>query len=832
MKFFPTIISSFILTCTGAVFDDATPDSTLLNDASLQVANANMRSWKAVDVRGDWMVSSGYRAGVWKYNSATSKYDDFQAVLSSEASGVCKVARSSDHIVCSDAGSDNAYRYKYNSGWAWYTRNKLAGDDSYCVAGHPCDNVAITDDGNFVLIGWAATQIGSITAGQGGFVRLFDCRYASNTGNCNAKQWANSDGTFTGNPYHGGRGKNFKSAHGMSIDIVEDPYTPDSSWFLKHLVVSGAPGDTDGIGAGLENPDVSREGADMVGGYVQISIASQDNGAGGSSAGIRPITRHWAPAEYDHAGNRFGAIVRISRDGMRMVVTAPGQHSDGTLNEVGAFYVYSNNGDNTFTLEAGPYFGPAQDEDFGWSLDIDDSGDRIFIGAPRARSGDGTVYVYHKSGAGQWSPQGDTAGDPSRAETDCGEGIAWDGPRGELLVGCPGFDNVVTNEGLMLAYNLPDAPTVSPTASPTVPPACFVSSDCASVDEYCSSDGSCESTPCLDGDGNVDHTICDGFFQTGRLPLCHKVGYCRDTQASTCATPKQCTQARTKYLSDSNSVGKVSVSFGSNLTPAKSRQAALTQITQAKANSETSAELKAFVTSSKEITLDGAYFEAVGSQSAGLGAIKDTVCGTENVDLCSVVISSQTGGRRVLNTEYTVTVTYEVDDATFASIENNTSIDDPAFLQELASSAGIDVANVTITATGGELTVTYVLVAESGTGEPLGDDVLQDIEDLETNLDNVTQSVISTLNITASDIESTTLDKCDGRDCNGFGTDLCDSDTGQCNCPAGYWGINCDEVCTCENGGTCPVNMCHCPYPYFGAKCNSTKTECSDGNCV
>ena len=381
--------------------------------------------------------------------------------------------------------------------------------------------------------------------------------------------------------------------------------------------------------------------------------------------------------------------------------------------------------------------------------------------------------------------------------------------------------------GYIALHYLGDSPTLPPP-----PPACVTSPDCGNINQYCTATLECASTPCL-VDGVVDHSLCDGIFQSGRLPICHKSGFCRDTVESTCSSVNKCALARKKYLDNSNSVGKVDVKFGANLEPSKQRQAALQQITQAKENSATTAELKAYVSASKEITLDGAYFDAVGNQQSALDAIKQTVCGVENVEFCTIQITGGTGvSRRVLNTEYTVTITYEVDDATFAAIENNTAIDDPAFLQDLADAAGVDAANVTVTATGGELTVTYVLVAESSDEAPLGTDVLQDIDDLEANLDNVTSTIASTLNFNVNDIQSTTLDKCDGRDCNGFGADLCDSNTGQCSCPNGYFGINCDETCTCANGGSCPVNTCICVYPYYGPKCNSTATHCSDGLCL
>lgn len=44
----------------------------------------------------------------------------------------------------------------------------------------------------------------------------------------------------------------------MSIDAVEDPYGTDS--VFKHLVASGAPGESSGVGSGQETPNISGGG--------------------------------------------------------------------------------------------------------------------------------------------------------------------------------------------------------------------------------------------------------------------------------------------------------------------------------------------------------------------------------------------------------------------------------------------------------------------------------------------------------------------------------------------------------------------------------------------
>jgi hypothetical protein len=239
------------------------------------------------------------------------------------------------------------------------------------------------------------------------------------------------------------------------------------------------------------------------------------------------------------------------------------------------------------------------------------------------------------------------------------------------------------------------------------------------------------------------------------------------------------------------------------------------------------------VAASDSVTFDRTLFDGR-DEATVLDGILTARCGADKKELCTATVTgSPPGGRRRLQTSgsYTVSITYEVDAATFAEIENNPALDDPAFITALSAASGIDPSNITVEAVEGTLEITYTLVAESGGDEPLGADVLADIDTLSESLTNVTQAVAQELSIPQEEFATAALDKCDGRDCNGFGAELCDSNTGACNCPAGYWGINCDEQCTCENGGTCPVNYCICDYPYFGPKCQFNATACISGTC-
>lgn len=46
------------------------------------------------------------------------------------------------------------------------------------------------------------------------------------------------------------------------------------------------------------------------------------------------------------------------------------------------------------------------------------------------------------------------------------------------------------------------------------------------------------------------------------------------------------------------------------------------------------------------------------------------------------------------------------------------------------------------------------------------------------------------------------------------------------DCPAGYWGINCAERCQCKNSGECDTvtGECICPPGYFGRMCEEGRS--------
>lgn len=77
-------------------------------------------------------------------------------------------------------------------------------------------------------------------------------------------------------------------------------------------------------------------------------------------------------------------------------------------------------------------------------------------------------------------------------------------------------------------------------------------------------------------------------------------------------------------------------------------------------------------------------------------------------------------------------------------------------------------------------------------------------------------------------IATTSCDKCKDITCQNGGT----CDKGQCTCPTGYSGDNCEikDPClgvNCLNSGTCASGTCNCASGYFGTDCGLSCANCS-----
>jgi hypothetical protein len=598
-----------------------------------------------------------------------------------------------------------------------------------------------------------------------------------------------------------------------------DPNTATATWVQTHICSASVCGDGS-VDTSFNDPYYSFAATDD-GRHVFFGVEGRDTGVGSNVGGVVHFYKNaggtWTESWFNNQeviNGYFGYEVIAKKQTLFVA-------SDENV------WVYIAGEDGTLTQTANvqkPADSPTNLYDFSINLRAySDMRFCTFTYRPVNTGNDGTMHVFDLIN-GVWTlvarkSSGLTTTAAYSEDGYCGKNVvasSWS------LYPVPGLTGVT---GFIDLIELPDPPVP--------PPACTVSTDCGDINQYCTTGFECASTACT----GEDHSQCEGIFQSGRLPFCHKTGYCRDTKESTCGSTAACAKEQQRYKDNSNSVGKIDVTFGGEDVETQ-RNAVKTQIDFVKGNSTVSAEVKAYVKGTVDVSLESKFFDEVGNEEEALDAIKTATCGVQK-EFCTAAITASPGarrldanGRQLQTVEYTVTVTYDIDEDTFDDlIANNPSVNDPVFAATLAAAAGISADNVTITATGGELVVTYVLVAETN-GAPLGDNILEEINSLQVNLDTVTSAIISQFNISSTDIQSTQLDPCDGRDCNGFGAELCNSNTGSCDCPAGYWGINCDATCTCLNGGSCPQNTCLCHYPYYDFECGTVSTDCSDGTCT
>lgn len=188
------------------------------------------------------------------------------------------------------------------------------------------------------------------------------------------------------------------------------------------------------------------------------------------------------------------------------------------------------------------------------------------------------------------------------------------------------------------------------------------------------------------------------------------------------------------------------------------------------------------------------------------------------------------GSRRVLSMsrELATSLSFELNfdlDSSLLGTVNGFDFDDPGFEQALADALGLNnVSDVTITSTGGDITIDVTLVAIPG-ADPLGDDLLDLALELQANMTSITTTLLDELGAEEAQLISSGANLCpESRDCNGNGS--CDPETGSCVCVGNWWGINCDTVCECENNGECKDALCHCLFPYYGLSCTEIRVCC------
>lgn len=347
---------------------------------------------------------------------------------------------------------------------------------------------------------------------------------------------------------------------------------------------------------------------------------------------------------------------------------------------------------------------------------------------------------------------------------------------------------------------------------------CIQTSDCPSeqycgVEEFCVNQKAC-----------TTHADCIGEFVTGRLAYCDStLAVCHDKYEGTCSSLNECNFKHSKIKANANKLGSVSQTvYLSNVT--KAREAVFRMYTELYDTTSVTQTLDTFIDGTDEVTINSDLFTNYGDDTALLDHIKSIVCPAEVVDLCSIGTTSRRRLRE-LQSEITVEVTYSLDSTLFESlVANGTTFSDGSeFEQALADALGVNTSDIVLTAASGTLSVEYVVSQEATGDDPLSEENIAALQDVENDLTTITNTIITDLNINVNSINTQEVDYCNGRDCNGRGT--CDPNTGICNCTdTDYWGINCETLVSCNNGTKATGRAyCFCDYPEYGQRCENTK---------
>lgn len=347
---------------------------------------------------------------------------------------------------------------------------------------------------------------------------------------------------------------------------------------------------------------------------------------------------------------------------------------------------------------------------------------------------------------------------------------------------------------------------------------CTTSSQCPS-DQYCGADEFCK-----DKKSCSSHGDCIGEFVSGRLPYCDSsTSTCSDIYEGTCSTGVECDLKVARILANARKLGSIgSTTYISNVT--KAREFVSRVNTEFIATTGITQDLDIFVDGTEEVTINSDLFTNYGDDDTLMNHIKTIVCSESLANLCSIGMANRRLLRE-LQSEITVEVTYSIDSAIFESlVANGTSFsDESAFEQALAIALGVNTSDIVLSAASGTLVVEYVVSEEATGDDPLMEENLQALQDVESDLNTIVNAITTELDINPNSVNVQDVDYCAGRDCNNRGT--CNPDTGICDCTdTDYWGVNCETLVNCNNGTKASgVAYCVCEYPEYGLRCENTK---------
>jgi hypothetical protein len=339
---------------------------------------------------------------------------------------------------------------------------------------------------------------------------------------------------------------------------------------------------------------------------------------------------------------------------------------------------------------------------------------------------------------------------------------------------------------------------------------CTVSSTC-SQGKYCGPANLCVTPKICDV-----HTDCINQLVPGRLPYCNPTTLkCEDKYSGSCTSQTECRVKATQAKKTISGIGSATLRVRTNNNMKDTRNATEETISRVKSSVQDDSKLAILVKGTETIDFTPSDYE---SDPNFADKVKAARC-QDNIDLCSVAVSSSGGRRALQSSNVTITITYTFDEEAYSNT-TGFDFDDPAFLQALADSLGVNTSDIDVTGdTSGTVDIEVTLTEEPDGTEPLGSDLVDQINVINNSLDTIGSDLASELGLDSNDISTQSVDLCGDRDCSGYGT--CDEATGICACTNDRWGINCETSCSCENGGVCDGAYCVCPYPWYGQRCQN-----------
>jgi Bacterial Ig domain/FG-GAP repeat len=195
------------------------------------------------------------------------------------------------------------------------------------------------------------------------------------------------------------------------------------------------------------------------------AIAAQEAAAGSSSSDdeessddsdeaastVWQLTQTFVASD-ETANADFGASVHVSKDGTFIVIGAPGA---GASADAGAAYAFRRV-NNTWSEEQKFVASNAASGDrFGHSVQCDDFGTAVIVGAPNRLSLAGAVYVFTRSEAEVWTETTTFAAPDTVTNAKFGSAIACDADCAGVLIGSPGFSS---SKGQVYSFSTNGAP--------------------------------------------------------------------------------------------------------------------------------------------------------------------------------------------------------------------------------------------------------------------------------------------------------------------------------------------------------------------------------------